>query len=416
MTTRRVLDGWRRAAWMLVMGLMVVAAAGTASAQCFTPDNLEGTCCDDAAADLPAFPDIDLETKYICFRDCDLSFQADLPVKVKHNPVGCGLSLLRFDITNPGGAVVIWKGKLIASYSRTWAEQSPTSSAPDTQVWRFLVNGDFKIDPLIVSTYGSNECIVPPSYAAYGKFLVTGYVDYALDCATGDWSMSFALGHECDRFEHDNLFSARPGVFGNDGRTYNWVAPAAGFVVDPLVANAGGVVLNEGIRNNDFSMPLAMICETEQPILQGQFDAFASDCPCQDGPAVAQWSTCRLFAVSDCGTTLSSVPNDVWDGLLSKGIGFWTDPAVYPGRETLHLQQGFFDYEDGCGAPLNRYYMKGVHTQNGWLTFRFNGTALSPVSDRFIDLGSAIPLSATPFTPAVGRRYLSDRMIAVNVE
>lgn len=413
MAIRQTLDGWRFAAILLAV---LTAFAGVASAQCFTPDNLDGTCCDDAAADLPAFPDINLATKYICFRDCQLSFEADLPVKVKHDPVGCGLSLIRFDITNSGGGLVIWKGKLIASYSRTWAEQSPTSSTPDTQVWRFLVNGDFKIDPFVVSTYGSNECIVPPSYATYDKILVTGYVDYALDCTTGNWSMSFALGHECDRFEHDNLFSARPGVFGNDGRTYNWVAPAAGFVVDPLVANASGPVLNEGIRDNDFSMPLDLICNTEQPIGQGQFDAFAADCPCKDGPAVNQWSLCRLFAVSNCGTTIASVPNDVWDAFLSKGIGFWTDPLVYPGREFLHLQQGFFDYQDGCGTPLNRYYMKGVHTQAGWLTFRFIGATLAPVSDRFIDLGTAIPLSATPFTPAVGRRYLSDRMIAVNVD
>ena len=206
-------------------------------------------------------------------------------------------------------------------------------------------------------------------------------------------------------------------MFGNDSRTYNWVAPAAGFIVDPLIPNAGGPVLNEGIRNNDFSLPLPTVtCETEQPVVQGQFDAFTADCPCDDGISLNQWSTCRLFAVSSCGTVTSSVPNDVWDGLMSKGIGTWTDPTVYPGRESLHLQQGFFEYEDACGAPINRYFMKGVHTQNGWEPFRFIGTTLVPVSDRFIDLGSAIPLSATPFTPAVGRRFLSDRMIAVNVD
>ena len=44
------------------------------------------------------------------------------------------------------------------------------------------------------------------------------------------------------------------------------------------------------------------------------------------------------------------------------------------------------------------------------------GTSLTPVSDRFIDLGSAIPLSGNPNVVAIGQRYISDRMMHLNVD
>ena len=401
-----------------LLGLLLLAfslVAGTASAQCLMPDNLEGTCCAPASADLPTFPDLDVGVKYICWRNCDVNLDVNLLTKVKHMPVGCGLSLIRFDITNASGMVDIWKGKLIGSYSRTWMEISPTSSVPNTQVWRWLVNGDFQIDPAIVTAYGSNPCVVPPSYAVYNRILVTGYVDYAYNCDTNTWSIAYALGHECDLFEHDNTFSNRPGSFGN-ARSYSWVAPAAGFVPNPLLPIAEGSIVNDGIRDYDFSMPLANICTAEQPVAQGNHFKTDEYCPCLSANALPQFTISRLNAVSICGTSVSSITEGIWPGHLSKSIGRWTDPTTYPGTESLHLQQGFFAYQDGCTGIDNRYYMKGVQTQGGYDVLDFEGTILVPVSNRLIDLGSAIPLSLNPFTPAVGRRYVSDRMVYLNVD
>lgn len=402
--------------FLAFLWVAVVFCTAGAHAQCNMPDNLEGPCCSSATPDLPVFPDLEEITRYVCWKDCDVNFSADVKAKIKHMPVACGYSLIRFDITNVGGSVDIWKGKLISAYSRTWMEVSPTSSVPNTQVWRFLVNGDFVIDPFIVTTFGSNTCVVPPSYSTYGKILVTGYVDYAFNCDTSTWSVAYALGHECDAYEHTTPFSDRPGAFGNQ-KTYNWVGPSAGFVLDPSLAVAEGDIITDGMRDFDFTMPLSDICTTKQPLAQGAH--FQSDkfCRCTDDPTVPpQITVSRLSCVSTCGSSAASVTVDVWPGLLSKSIGRWTDASVYPGVESLHLQQGFFQYTEGCAGAMFRYFCKGTHTQGGYPTFRFDGTSLVPVSDRFIDLGSAIPLSADPMIPAVGRRYISDRMMYLNVE
>lgn len=401
---------------LLALLTVAVFGVGSASAQCNMPDNLEGPCCTAASVDLPIFPDTNDITRYVCWRNCAVNFNANVRVQTQHNSIACGYSLIRFDITNVGGSVDIWGGNLISTYSRTWMEISPTSTVPNTQVWRFLVNGDFTIDPFIVTTYGANTCVVPPSYFTYNRILVTGYIDYAFNCDTNTWSTAFALGHECDAFEHDNAFSDRPGTFGNL-KTYNWVGPSAGFVLDPSLPVAEGDILNDGMRDFDFTVPLPDICRAKQPVAQGAHFVSSQFCRCTNDTTVPpQITVSRLSSVSLCNSSAASVTVDVWPGLLSKSIGSWTDPGVYPGVETLHLQQGFFQYTEGCAGDMFRYFCKGAHTQGGYETFKFVGTSLVPVSDRFIDLGSAIPLSGDTSTPAVGRRYISDRMMYLNVE
>ena len=87
--------------------------------------------------------------------------------------------------------------------ARTWIE-TPVAGT-QLQVWRSLINGDFGPTTSVPNT----PCTIPGCSVAYSRYYFTGYIDYALDCATNQWQVAFGLTHECDGIHHTPA-SVRP--------------------------------------------------------------------------------------------------------------------------------------------------------------------------------------------------------------
>lgn len=402
----------------LVLGLVAMLGSVPANANPFIPDNLDGPCCQPTVANIPNLPTTSLQTKYVCWNNCNVGLSGTVLTTFDPAPVACGIYLTSVSVTNLPGTLAAWSGRLVMTYSRTWAESSVPGAAPDTQVWRFILNGDMRPSAALIAGFAGNTCIVQPCINPYGRFHVAGYIDYALDCNTNTFSVAFAFDHDCDAFEHGTAFSCRPGVF-HPGRSYTWVGPAAGFVCDTNIPTAQGPINCEAFRNNDFNMPLAQICQFEQPIVGGGIGNQGEFCPCNVA-AGTQYKVQQFDAATVCMSVANSTSVAAWPGLVGKSIGTWTDPMVYPGRESLHIERGHASYTDGCTNTQSRPYFIGVQTQGGFTTSKIvvvagGGISLVPVSDRLIDLGNAT-LPNLNAAPQIGKLSISDRLIYFNVD
>jgi hypothetical protein len=400
---------------ILIPCLALVALALPARAQCFQPDNLDGPCCEQTVVELPQFPTLTVDTKYICWTRCNPQLSG--VVRATISPIAtqaCGYYLGRFTFTNQTGQLTAWSGSLVMAYSRTWAE-ARNGQTPDLQVWRFIVNGDLAPSADLIALFGNNACVVAPCVPTYGRFHVSGYVDYALDCATGSFSVAYALDHDCDAFEHDNPFSSRPGTF-HGTRSYTWVGPAAGFTCSPSVNPADGPASCEAFRDYDFSRPLAEICEYEQPVdPQGtQLLTETEFCPCSTPSQFTQYNVQILSGRTLCGSTASTSSVSNWPGLMTKAIGFWTDPTAYPGEEVLFLERGHFSYTDGCDGVDSRPYMIGVQTNGGFQPFKITPAAPIPSGRSMIDLAN-LTLPNLGGAPLIGKRGVATKLIYLNI-
>jgi len=404
---------------VLLVAALALAVPAPGQATTFLPDNLDGPCCGQTVANLPTFPVVTLQNKYVCWNNCNASLSGTVLTTFTPSPTAaCGIYFNNMKVTNLGGGLVAWTGNLVMTYSRTWVESSVLGAAPDTQVWRFILNGDLKPSTTLIGLYGGNACIIAPCVATFNRFHVQGYIDYALDCATGTWSVAFAVDHDCDEFEHNNPFTCRPGAF-HPGRSYTWVGPAAGFVCDNNVPTASGTLACDAFRVNNFALPLSQICQFEQPLLGGGITNAGEYCPCN--PAGTQYKIQQFDAGTVCQSSAFSSMVGPWAGLVGKSIGFWTDPAVYPGRETLHIERGHTSYTDTCTPDfMTRPYFIGVQTQGGFSTHKLGvavggGITITPVSDRLIDLGDAT-FPGLMSAPRIGKLSVSDKLIQFNVD
>lgn len=395
---------------LLVFGVQVKEA----EASTFTPDGLDGPCCDQTFTVLPALPDVSVVSRYICWQGCQGGLNGAVKVTFEPNPTpACGILIADVTVTNLPCSFTAWTGSLVMTYSRTWAEASVVGDPPDLQVYRFILNGDMTPSAALVTGFGGNECVVAPCQATYGSFHVQGYIDFAMDCDTGDFSVAYAFDHDCDSFEHDNTLTCRPGTF-HPFVSYTWVGPSAGFVIDTTTPAASGSATVGAMRNSDFTMPLPLICQNEQPLTSALIGSDLAYCPCSS--AAFQYKPQRLLTSSSCGSTSETVPVDVWPGLVGKAIGFWTDPTVYPGRETVHIERGFADYFDSCEADDFRPYFIGVQTQGGFETYDilFTGDTVE-VSDQLLDLTNAT-WPGTASDPRIGKLSIADRMISLFID
>ncbi len=403
-----------RANWSaLILTVAALALPVPARATTFIGDNLEGPCCAPTTVNLPTFPTLTLENKYICWNNCNVGLSGNTLTTFEPLPTpACGIYRNLMTVTNLSGVITAWTGNLIMTYSRTWAEASIPGDPPDVQVWRFILNGDLIPSSTLIGSFGSNACVVAPCTGTYNRFHVQGYIDYALDCA-GNWSIAFAVDHDCDAFEHDNTLTCRPGSF-HPTRSYTWVGPAAGFVCDTTVPTATGTTSEDAFRNFDFTMPLPMICQFEQPVDSGTIDNAGDYCPCST--TGGQYKIQRFDARTMCQSSAFSTTFGPWEGLVGKSIGFWTDPGVYPGTESVHIERVHTEYNDPCSTTfMTRPYFIGVQTQGGFDTHKLTGTVPTPVSNRLIDLGSAT-FPSTSSAPRIGKFSVSDKMIHLNVD
>jgi hypothetical protein len=397
-----------------LMAVLALGVQAPALSSTFAPDNLDGPCCAPTTLTLPAFPSTTLTSRYICWQGCQGGLNGAVRVvMVPNTTAACGIYFLNVTVTNLPGTFTLWTGNLVMTYSRTFAEASVPGNPPDTQVWRFIVNGDLQPSAALITSFGGNACVVAPCVATYNRFHVQGYIDYAQDCDTGTFQIAYALDHDCDPYEHGNVFTFRPGAF-HPNRSYSWVGPNAGFVINTTTPGISGTATCDALRNFDFTMPLPDICQFEQPGATALISTDTEYCPCSslDG----QYKVQRMMVSSACGTVGETSPVDVWPGLVTKALGFWTNPAAYPYRESVHIERGFKSYTDGCDGVDYRPYFIGVQTQNGSEVYKIDGSGgTTPVSNSLIDLGNAT-WPGTASNPRIGRLSISDRMIQLNVD
>ncbi|MBI3844175.1 MAG: hypothetical protein HY292_05990 [Planctomycetes bacterium] len=415
----------RRVSCRLLLSLSIaVAGALSAFAQpvCFGPDGLDGsttTCCTPANVNLPAFPIIQSQqSKYMCFLNCNTQLNANVCATIgppapaqAGGALVCGIYTIRFTFRTCGGAAtVLWSGTMRAQYSRTWVVSTVPGTVPDVQVWRFLLNGD-----LVPSTSlpTGNPSVFAPCMPAFGnKMHVWGYIDYAGTCiASGPtFSVAWALNHGCDSSAH-GATSTRPGAF-HASRSYTWVGPSAGFVIDPVnttFSNGTAAPNQDSIRKNRWTA-IPSICSFREPLQISSVIPQGALCPC--GAGGTQYDRSIFRVVGQCGTNVSAgfafpIP------FIQKRIGRWTSATAYPGLQELVLDEGYVSYQDGCTATTLTQYLQGVETIGGFLPFRAAQPPLVPLDRQFEDLATA-NIGPNNSALRIGSPYVTHYIINVN--
>jgi hypothetical protein len=247
------------ATFALVLGAAPASAQGVCG-----PDNLDGgPCCLPTGVTLPSFPKIaGTDAKWIAFDNCGVAlakpYCVDLgkPKPLSAGAIYCGQYDVRLQLRDCLTGVLHWSGGLRMSYSRNWME-STTPGAIGTTVWRFLLNGDI----LPTAAVPMNPLERPTSLNVYTRLYVSGHIDYALDCATGQWSVAWSLNHECDQVHH-RPGTARPApATGFDpGRSWSIVGPGASFVPMP-----GAIPVSDGPVQQGL-LPLEQLGRRLQPV------------------------------------------------------------------------------------------------------------------------------------------------------
>lgn len=404
---------WKPVAFMAGLAL---ATSSLASAQCPTPDKLDGgPCCAPAQEKVPWFPKVVQNSLGICWRDCGI--EAVLPTTARWSPLNilpatgpdCGYRLQRLDLMN-GAGVVQWTGVMRLLYSRTWMETDPSGTA--IQVWRFLVNGDMRAS----TTVGPAPCPLPPCAAAFnGRVKFSGYIDYADDCvASTPVAIAWMITHACDPIDHAPGFP-RAGVF-HPGRSYTFLGPGAGFVPAPMVAVEGSAAFSpfEAVRRVIHPVPGttgSVKCEFEERFGH-TLTPTTSLCLCTvGGPLSAQWNLGFLNGNGVCGTTVTTTGGPLLPGFLSMGIGTWTAPGVYPGVETLRWNTGNYDYTEACTGILRNEAFYGVSTLGGYPAVQVTSGPALPLPPIFIDQANAI---RTGGGVVMNIPYISDHILNLN--
>ncbi|MBI1849199.1 MAG: hypothetical protein HYR85_02535 [Planctomycetes bacterium] len=417
-----------RCTWARVFSLaLLFAVAGVSPAlaqNCPQPDGLDPgpppvNCCAPAQLNLPQFPAVSQGMKYICFDSCNATLQPNLCVDIgapqpvqQGGAIICGIYLIRYQIKtcNPANPIVLWTGTMRAHYSRTWG--AAAGAAPDTQVWRFLLNGDLVPSQALLA-HANNTCVVAPCRAAFNNRIhVWGYIDYALDCNNGRFQAAWGLNHGCDYSEH-SPGSARPGAF-HPTRSYTWLGPTAGFVINSSTLQPSvGALTQDSVRLNRWAAAPA-ICVVREPA-QGSIDPTLPFCPCSGpiaGPAQYLQSFFRGQGV--CNTNWQPLPNAPIP-FMQKRIGSWTNPAVFPGTQELLFDEGFLQWVDGCMPGLvSTQYVKGVETIGGFPAFKIT-TPPTPLGRQFEDLGTANRGPNNP-APIFGANYVSWYILNLNAQ
>ena len=396
-----------------------------ANAQCFGPDNLSGPCWQPTAVNLPAFPDVHMPGKGICWDNCNPSSEVctDLDITMPI-PVSCDQFTAELTVSDCLTGAVELRGKLILDYTRTWNEFDPVIAGGQYQVWRFVAKVDLETPPGIASGCPIPTCLGPtPSAFFYG------YMDYALNCSTGQFESALVLFHGCDAFQHDPVLSDRPGAF-HPGTSYAIVGPdtsANPFVVAALPAT-GGAITAEAIRLA--AKPSLGGCVNEERIQQGVIQPIGQGCTCTFALAPAQVTARHMAGTGTCVSPVSGPSSFLsltigglpWIETITTSIGTWTTGASYPGPEQVWVDEGIFLFTDGCaaaaGAPsLFGDLMYGASTSQGYFVLGGDdgGGALT---DRFTDLASNLAHTVgTPLSfPILGSVRPTDHLIYVNTQ
>jgi hypothetical protein len=354
-------------------------------AQCAPSDGLDGgPCCAPAPLQVPR-PKFQQQALGICWQNCNVSATATYvadwtalqPGFGPGSVAPCGWFTTNVELKS--GTIVRWRGKLNATYARTWLE---IDGAGNTyHVWRFLLNGDLHA----TSAAGPIPCPVPPCAPAFqNRVRFTGYVDYARNCSANAFQFAWMLSHVCDSIDHDPSY-ARGGAFHPD-RSYTFVGPATGFVPGPLQPIEAGATPFESLRR--WRVPPVgatgpVQCEFEERLATASLNPLSNFCLCAGGPT-QQWVLSDLQVLGACGTNVQGGGAGL--PYLSMGIGAWTIPGTFPGQESLRWNTGLYLYSDPCnGAVLDEFFF-GVTTMGGYSAFQYLASGPGPaLPPKFVD-------------------------------
>lgn len=403
------------------VALLTLAAPRT-HAQCLGPDNMDfnGICCDVSQPNLPQFPAIKQNVQYICWRDCDVAktrnLCVDLTVPTPHvfangNTPGCAIFDIGVNLRTCGPAMQsVFAGRVIATYARTWFEDTdPANPGPETQVWRFLWNGDLAVTPFLNGQFGNNPCVPQCHHSFNNQVYWFGYIDYRLDCATNTWNVEWVLDHECDRYHH-NADSARPAPAAgfHPNRSFTFVGPSL-FTPSITIPVAVGPIMQENTRTLAFTGQNPVRCFRDDPIVQGGMDTMGDLCSCVPNGA-AQYALTFMQGFTQCQTSFLTVTQT--KDFVQKRLGFFTDAAGNPTKLVL-LNMGDIEYFDACLGVATFEYFEGAATLFGPPAFTFDPAgALVPLFPQFVDTGSSNRVNGARVK---GFPHFTSKLIDVNL-
>lgn len=360
---------------------------------CAFDDGFEdtGNCCALTGASLPiAFPAAEQEIRYFTWNNCNLARNKTLCVELsalefardgEGDVIGCGTYKLPVSMLTCGQqALPLFSGELIATYSRTWVEKQPTED-PDTQVWRFMINGDLAPSSFVLARYGDNPHL-PQCQATYaGLIHWFGYIDYRRDCSTLEWETEWVLEHACDRFHHDQG-SLRTGTY-HPGRSFNFAGPSTFTpttdysIFDLDVRDSSPGLRKIEYNGNDFAR-----CYRYENFHSTATFTLDPECAC-GVPGEEQYIHTQLDATTSCISEITAPA-------IRKKLGYFEHPEFgILRRITMWVGPSLF--VDECAESTRFEYLEGVEVlSNRTENFKLTESGdLVPLGATFVDLASS---------------------------
>jgi hypothetical protein len=112
-------------------------------------------------------------------------------------------------------------------------------------------------------------------------------------------------------------------------------------------------------------------------------------CVCRPSSPILQYSVSTLTLSGLCGSALSTTLQFP-KAFVSKGLGTWTNPNVYPGVEELRWNTGGYRYADCTGVVQGEVFF-GVTTIGGLQAFEMTSAGPGlPLPATFVDQGNSL--------------------------
>jgi hypothetical protein len=406
---------------LLLAAAVLAGPAPAASAQCFGPDNLDlGPCCGVVVPNLPQFPAASLPGLGACWDRCTQGLQRTL--KVSWNTPGlsaCSEYSTPLDVFDGITGLPMLTGKMLLHYTRTWQEVDPNGNL--IQVWRFTAKADLSAVPGgLPANCPTPNCIAP--FGPHPTAFFYGYVDYATCATTGSWENVIVLNHAVDRFIHAPGLSDRPGVF-HPGQSFAIIAPHSAlqpFLPGNAIAG-GGPLLSEAVRNVNVGGIPPGLCMVEDRVVSGALTPLGAGCLANLVANPKQYTLRQFQGKTGCvnaaglngaWTSLNlNFPTLPWFHMVTTSIGSWSNPNVYPGKESAWVDEGLFIHQEPCTGDW--FEMKyGGTTRNGWnvlLPIPVTVTQFTDVADNY-----SAPLTGPYPLPILGSIRPTEHLIYVN--
>lgn len=377
------------------IGALLVLSSGASAQNCITGDDglFTGDCCDFVSPNLPSFPAWDSEAMWVSIRGCDPELRAKAKFEISEPDfVTCDTARYRsaFSVDFGGNQVTEWEGRLVAKYARTFGHVTSTNRS--LQVWRFIINGDFRLAP---TAFLPNPAQVPPSIQLFDRVHFVGHIDYACD-GQGGYDIAVSLQHLPGCIAHGGL-SDRPatGAVSHPDRNYYLIAPQAFDVGAAQGTEPQGTMGGDDMR---FTTTPFQRCFSEQRIRQTSLESIDRGCPCLGPIGSMPWYTQETRFAASCGNQTTvfnpvAIGPVVPAGLNLQVVGQWAlPPGQYPENLTLIHYQAVVEPASpvACNPALQtEHFLYGVGTK-GNRNFTLHQPASFQGFDNAIDLVNAV--------------------------